>query len=180
MVSGLSVAACGSGAGAPTKSAIDLDRATAQATISSLLGRFDLGIQRWSIDAWPNAPKVYELSIYTRPAKAEPDTAYAARFAPLAAAVIPAVLARYPEITWVDLCQEKAKTPSGVWEPTPVTRLEVSRSGSSHIDWAHVDTAALLRRNRVDATNVQIETHFDVAHIPLWQAAAARARSTGG
>ena len=176
MIALTGVAACGTGGS--HSSSIAQDRATAPSTIAALLAPFHLDIQRWSIEARAGEkPTSYELSIYSRPASTESPDVYAGRFAPLAARVIPAAFAKYPDIGWIDLCQERAGTPSSTWEPQPVTRIEISRGAAHAIDWSHVTAADLLTRNVTDDANVQIETHDNVARTRLWKAAAAQARS---
>jgi len=176
MIAVTGAAACGSSSS--HRSSIAQDRATAPSTIAALLAPFHLDIQRWSIE--PRAgeqPTSYELSIYSRPASTQSPDIYAGRFAPLAARVIPAAFAKYPDIGWIDLCQERAGTPSSTWEPQPVTRIEISRGAARAIDWAHATVADLLTRNVTDDANVQIETHDNVARTQLWKTAAAQARS---
>jgi hypothetical protein len=164
--------ACG-GTSSSASHSVAGDRAAAPATILSLLRPFDLQIQRWSLNVRPDSKGVYELSVYSRPAKQQSPPTYARRFAPLAAALIPELFAKYPEVSWIDLCQEEAGSPSSSWEPLPVTRLEISRSGAAAIDWPHASTALLLARNRSDSANVQIEAHNHVTDTPEWKAAAA-------
>jgi len=170
-------AACGGSGPHSAASGIAHDRASAPATLTALLDPFRLQIQRWSIDPLDAHHPQYELSIYSRPASTQTADQYAGRFAPLAAAVIPAVFAKYPDIAWVDLCQELAHTPSNDWEPEPVTRIEITRKAAAAIDWSHVTTADLLARNMADSDNVQVETHSGVAQTALWKAAAARIRA---
>jgi hypothetical protein len=168
--------ACGGNGSGPARSVAE-DRVTAPVTIRSLLQPFGLQIQRWSMDVRPNSDGVVEMSVYSRPTKQESPSTYGHRFAPLATAVIPELFAKYPEVSWIDLCQEEAGTPAGTWEPLPVTRLEISRNAAASIDWPHATTASLLAHNRSDSATLQIEVHNHVADTPEWKAAAAHSRN---
>jgi hypothetical protein len=172
MLASLAVA-CGSGdePRARTEHDIPVD-------IAPLLARFDLELQRSAIETRAHSSD-QELSLYARPtAHVDADT-YARRFAPLAAAVIPAMLAKYPQADRIDLCQMRAGTPLGVDDATPVTRIEITRAGADRIDWKDVDLATLLRANRRDARALSIEGNDGVFDTPTWQAAVEASRATG-
>jgi hypothetical protein len=170
--------ACSAKPALPKSEAIARDRTTVPGVARHLLEPFQLGIQRWSIEARVEAPDDYQLSLYTQPARTESVDVYAQRFAPLAAGVIPALFERYPDITWIDLCQEQAGTTGGDWEPTPVTRIQLTRAAADAVDWPHADIATLVARNRDDPRHLQIEAHFGITATPAWRAAIAKVRAS--
>ena len=170
-------AACAGSKATATRASIARDRATAQSAATALLRPFGLRIQRWSIDRRAFAGNTYELSVYAQPSRTQSIATYAARFAPLTAAVVPALLRRYPDLAWIDLCQERAGKATGGGEPIPVTRVEISRRGAAAVDWRHADVATLLARNHADSADVDIEVHFGIADTTTWRRAIAQLRS---
>lgn len=170
---------CGSGSGSSSSPAVPSgDAAVAQAA-APLLAPFGLRVQRSSIGKKPDPRGGAELSLYVQPTRTETADEYAARMMPLAAAVIPQLYAKYPGIVWLDLCQEPAKS-SGTWETVPVTRLELSRSGSGRVDWKRADLAQLLALERAHQLDFSIEWHNGVGRTRVWRAAAERAKALSG
>ena len=175
----LSVASCGSSSPPAKSTAPAPDDQSVAHESTSLLTPFDLVVQRSSVSEKPGALGGSELFLYAQPRRTEAAAVYAGRFTPLAAAIVPKLFATYPAITWIDLCQEPAKS-SGTWETTPVTRLEISRQGSGRVDWQHADLARLLALTRTRPLEVSIEWHNGVGGTPVWSAAAARSLNLSG
>ena len=111
------------------------------------------------------------LSVYARPRTARSGDQYAAGAAPLARAVIPTLLARYPGVYGIDLCQEALHPPANVDEPPPLTRVYVTRPKSASIDWARLDLAAIRRKARGDDPAIQLYVDPSVAQSATFRAA---------
>jgi hypothetical protein len=170
---------CGSGSGSSGSPAVPPSDAAVARAAAPLLAPFGLHVQRSSMGKKPDPRGGTELNLYVQPTRTETADEYATRMMPLAAAVIPQLYAKYPGIDWIDLCQEPAKS-SGTWETVPVTRLELSRSGSGRVDWKRADLAQLLALERAHQLEISIEWHNGVGGTRVWRAAAERARSLGG
>jgi hypothetical protein len=174
------IAGAGCGSSANVKAGIaPLDGRSVAQSARPLLAQFSLQVQRSSVAEMPGPRGGSELNLYVRPARGESADLYASRFMPLAAAIVPTLLAKYPEIKWLDLCQEPAKS-SGTWETVPVTRLEISRDGSGHVDWERRDLASVLALSRTRPLELSIEWHNGIGRTPVWSAAAARALTLDG
>ena len=175
-------AGCGSSSGPAQSTATPptppTDQAVAQ-TAKQLLAPFHLLVQRSSVGEKPDPRGGSELSLYAQPPSDQSVALYAQRFMPLAAKVVPTLFAKYPGITWIDLCQEPAKS-SGTWETVPVTRLEISRTGSGRVDWERGDLARVLALNRTRPLEVAIEWHNGIGSTPVWRTATSEALKLGG
>lgn len=171
-------AACGSSSHAGTTTS-PRDAQLVRA-VTPILERLGLKLQRASFERRGDPGRTLELNVYAEPAHSESADVYASRLAPLASAVVPAMLREFPDADWVDVCQEHANTPGDVPEPLPVTRLEISRAVSEKIDWPTAKLATLLARNRASSAEVDLEVHDGVSETPTWKAAAAESRTLGG
>jgi hypothetical protein len=91
-----------------------------------------------------------------------------------AKAVIPAAFAKFDDIAWVDVCQERAGTPDGVDDATPVTRLEVNRHDSATVDWKKFDLVSLLALKHRSQHDVSILANDGVEQTRAWRAALSQ------
>jgi hypothetical protein len=175
----VTTAGCGSGSGSADTPAVPPSDAAVARAAAPLLAPFGLQVQRSSVGEKAAPRGGAELSLYVRPTRTESAATYARRFMALNAAVIPQLYAKYPGIDWIDLCQEPAKS-SGAWETVPVTRLEISRSGSGRLDWGRKDLAQLLAFERTRPLDYSIEWHNGVGRTEVWRVASARAKTLAG
>jgi hypothetical protein len=139
-----------------------------------------LRVQRLSVESIGGAHPTYELSLYVKPPSAVSAEVYASRLAPLAKAVIPAAFAKFDDIAWVDVCQERAGTPDGVDDATPVTRLEVNRHDSGTVDWKKFDLVSLLALKNRSQHDVSILANDGVEQTRAWRAALSQSRPLDG
>ena len=175
----LALAGCSSGSHGVTAAATTTvrkgvpaaDEASLRAVVAPILGRLDDDVQRVELQTNPTPDHHVLLSVYARPRTARSGDQYAAGAAPLARAVIPTLLARYPGVYAVDLCQEALHPPANVDEPPPLTRVYVTRPKSASIDWARLDLAAIRRKARGDDPAIQLYVDPSVAQSATFRAA---------
>jgi hypothetical protein len=175
----LATVGCGASSGSSRESPVPISDAVVARAALPLLAPFGLKVQRSSIGPKAAPRGGTELSLYVQPARTESVDTYATRMMPLAAAVIPELYAKYPGIDWIDLCQEPAKS-SGAWETVPVTRLELTRSGSRRVDWKRADLAQLLALQRAHPLEFSLGWHSGIGKTRVWRAATERAKTLAG
>ncbi len=170
---------CGGSSRSSSEPAVPISDAVVARAALPLLAPFGLKVQRSSIGEKAGPRRGTELSLYVQPPRTESVDTYATRMMPLAAAVIPELYAKYPGIDWIDLCQEPAKS-SGAWETVPLTRLELTRSGSRRIDWKRADLAQLLALQRIHPLEFSMAWDRGVGGTRVWRAATERAKTLAG
>jgi hypothetical protein len=179
VVTALGAAACSSSGDSKPVSARRRSDAALAHDVSPWLDRLGLQMQRLSVEARGGGPNPeHELSLYVQPALVETADVYAARFAPLTAAVVPAAFEKYDDIDWIDVCQERAGTAAGVDDAVPLTRIEVSRKDAATVhDWANFDLAALLALKLRAPYRVSVVTNDGVDQTRAWRTARTRAHT---
>ena len=135
------------------------DQASLKAVVAPLLARFGDDVQRVEVETNPTPDHHVMLSLYARPRDARTPDQYATGLVPLARAVMPVLLARYPGLYAVDLCQEAQHPPADVAEPPPLTRVYVTRPKSAAVRWDQLDLPAL--RRQAHSRNPSIEIYVD-------------------
>ncbi len=135
------------------------DQASLTAIVAPLLARFGDDVQRVEVETNPTPDHHVMLSLYARPRDARTPDQYATGLAPLARAVMPVLLARYPGLYAVDLCQEAQHPPANVAEPPPLTRVYVTRPGSAAVRWDQLDLAAI--RTQAHGVDPSIQLYVD-------------------
>jgi hypothetical protein len=147
------------------------DQASLKAVVAPLLARFGDDVQRVEVETNPTPDHHVMLSLYARPRDARTPDQYATGLAPLAKAVVPTLLARYPGLYAVDLCQEAQHPPADVAEPPPLTRVYVTRPRSAAVHWDRLDLSAI--RRQAHGRNPSIEIYVDpvVAGSAMFRAA---------
>lgn len=167
----------GNGSGSTaTVSAREIGNGAVRHALEPVVAKLGLQIQRLSVEKRPDVRATYELSVYLRPPHKVSADEYAARFAPLAAAVIPLSFEKYDDIGWIDVCQERAGTPDGVDDAVPVTRLEVSRKDAATVDWARADLVRLFELYKRAPADVGLLANDGVDRTRAWRAALAQTR----
>ncbi len=168
LVGALAVAGCSSGSshGAAATSTTGRraglppsDQASLKAVVAPILARFGDDVQRVEVETNPTPDHHVMLSLYARPRDARTPDQYATGLAPLTRAVVPILLARYPGLYSVDLCQEAQHPPADVAEPPPLTRVYVTRPKSAAVRWDQLDLPAIRRQAR--STDPSIEIYVD-------------------
>jgi hypothetical protein len=173
----LANASCSSGhASTEPISAVAIGDGAVRYALAPAIGGLGLQIQRLSVEKTTGPDPQLELSLYVRPPKPMSPDAYAAHLAPLARAVIPASFAKYHDIEWVDVCQERAGTPDGVEGAVPMTRLEVNRKDAATVDWKHFGLPQVIQLYRRSSNRVSLETNDGVDRTWTWRAALAQSR----
>ena len=179
MLVGLTAVACSSDPKTQT-SARSLGDAGVRNFLAPAIEKLGLHIQRLSVETTGGANPSYELSLYVKPPSAVSADVYASRLAPLAKAVIPASFAEFNDIEWVDVCQERADTPDGVDDATPVTRLEVDRKDAGTVDWKKFDLVSLFALKHRSEHDVTILSNDGVDQTRAWRAALSQSRPLDG
>jgi hypothetical protein len=142
--------------------------------VAPLLARFGDDVQRVELDTNPTPDHHVMLSLYARPRDARTPDQYATGLAPLAKAVVPVLLARYPGLYSVDLCQEAQHPPADVAEPPPLTRVYVTRPKSAAVRWDQLDLPAIRRQARSKDPSIEIYVDPLVAGSATFRAAKPR------
>jgi hypothetical protein len=163
----LAVAGCSSGSSRGTATSTTArraglppsDQASLKAVVAPLLAPFGDDVQRVEVETNPTPDHHVMLSLYARPRDARTPDQYATGLAPLAKAVVPTLLARYPGLYAVDLCQEAQHPPADVAEPPPLTRVYVTRPRSAAVHWDRLDLSAI--RRQAHGRNPSIEIYVD-------------------
>ncbi len=151
--------------------------------MAPILARFGDDVQRVELETNPTPDHHVMLSLYARPHDARTPDQYATGLAPLAKAVVPALLARYPGLYAVDLCQEAQHPPADVAEPPPLTRVTSPgrRLRSTGTSWTCPPSAARLtartRRSRSTSTRSWPGRRRSAPRSPRPDCGAAQPRS---
>jgi len=147
------------------------DQASLRAVVAPLLARFGDDVQRVEVETNRTPDHHVMLSLYARPRDARTPDQYATGVAPLARAVVPVLLARYPGLYAVDLCQEAQHPPADVAEPPPLTRVYVTRPKSAAVRWDQLDLSAIRRQARSKDPSIEIYVDPLVATSATFRAA---------
>ena len=186
MVICAAMVACSSGSGDAHSSAHALppdSKAALERVFAPTLDRLGVRLTRGALvdlRTGKPSPTGKHLAVYVEPTGTYTNEDYARGTVRTLRAFIPAAFERWGGLTSFDICQEPLPAVDARPEPTPVTKVDVTKKASRKVRWDDVDLTRLLRdAKRLGSEALSVYVKPDVRLTGFYQDAAAKANGGG-